>query len=351
MRLIFTRDLIPGMLTGGEVRDATGVIKLLRKGTRLTRSHIIQLQKWGVPFLYLDDGTDGEKINSAGVDAIQVNFTKVYQETIHDIGYMFRHIQKFKEVPVMQMQALADHKITLLVETIGALDYLQEIRCHSAHTFQHSLNVAVIAGVLGKWCGYQGAELKNLILAGLLHDIGKIVIPANILDKPGGLSPDEFSIIKQHTWEGYKLVKISDKISYDVKMSILQHHERLDGSGYPFGLAGDEINAAAQLIAIVDIYEAMTSDRVYREKMTPFEALNVMADQMFAGLKPDVCLTFFDNMRNYLTGSSVALSNGQRAKVVAFDVKEKHVATPILWLQNGTYIDLQKEKLSIVGVF
>jgi putative nucleotidyltransferase with HDIG domain len=350
MRLVFTRDLIPGMLTGGEVTDVAGVVKLLQQGIRLTQSQITKLQNWGVPFLYLDDGNDGEKINFAGIDMIKVNFAKVYRETMHDIGHMLRHIQKFKEVPVMQMKALADHKVALLVETVGALDYLQEIRYHSEHTFQHSLNVAVIAGVLGKWCGYQGIELKNLILAGLLHDIGKVVIPLNILDKPGCLSPAEFAIIKQHTREGYQLVKTSQQISQDVKLNILHHHERMDGSGYPFGLAGDEINEGAKVIAIADIYEAMTSDRVYRSRMTPFEALNIIADQMFVGLKPDLCLTFFDNMRNYLTGSSVALSNGQEAKVVAFDAKEKHVTKPILCIQNGICIDLQKEELRIVEV-
>ncbi|WP_371371798.1 HD-GYP domain-containing protein [Sporomusa aerivorans] len=351
MRLVFTRDLIPGMLTGGEVTDVAGAVKLLKQGICLTQSQITKLQNWGVPFLYLDDGTDYDRIKFSGVDMIKINFAKVYQEIMHDVGHMFRYIKKFREVPVMQMKALADHKISLLVETIGALDYLLEMRCHSEHTFQHSLNVAVIAGVLGKWCGYQGEKLKNLVLAGLLHDIGKVVIPLSILDKPGYLSSAEFAIIKQHTAEGYQLVKTSQQISQDVKLSILQHHERMDGSGYPAGLAGDEINDGAKVIAIADIYEAMTSDRVYRSKMTPFEALNIIADQMFVGLKPEICLTFFDNMRNYLTGSSVALSNGLEAKVIAFDAKEKHVTRPILYVQNGTCIDLQKEALRIVGVY
>lgn len=345
MNLIFTKDLVPGMCTGEDIISKRGFIKILAQGAILNQSQINRLKAWGLPFIYIDDNTTKD-VNIA-VNLTKTEFTKGYHETIDKIVHAFKHIKKFKEVPIVQMQELIDQKIILLVETIGVLEHLHDIRCYSEYTFNHSLNVAIIAGILGKWCNYQRAELKDLILAGLLHDIGKLSIPLSILNKPDRLSAEEFVIIKSHPQESYQLIK-NTQISESVKLGIWQHHECLDGSGYPLGLIGTEICSEAKIIAISDIYDSITSDRVYRHKMTPFEALDLLADSMFKKLEPNACLTFIKNMCNYFTGSNVVLSNGVKAKIIAFSAKDNCFTKPVVYAQDGKFLDLQKEDLCII---
>ena len=349
MNLIFTKDLVPGMCTGGDVIAGDGFIKLLTQGTVINQSQIDSLRNWGVPSIYIDDATEKIKGKVIAVHMSKTEFTKGYNETIDKIIHAFRHIKKFKEVPIAEMQELVDQKIILLVETIGVLEHLHDIRCYSENAFNHSLNVAVISGILGKWCNYKGTKLKKIILTGLLHDIGKLVVPLPILNKPGRLSDEEFAVIKKHPQAGYQLLK-DTQIPENIKLGIWQHHERLDGSGYPLGLSGDQICAEAKIISIADVYEAITSDRVYRRKMMPFEALDILAHDMFEKLDPALCLTFMDNMRNYLTGSSVILSNGLQAKIIAFYARDRCFTKPVVCMQNGKFLDLQKEELCITGV-
>jgi putative nucleotidyltransferase with HDIG domain len=348
MKLIKTEDLVPGMKAAGEVTDEDNAVKLLSKGARLTLSQIAGIRNRGVEFLHIAEAEWEEQ--APGSATAKADFMKAYVEVINGVIKAFRHIRKFQEVPINEMQKLAEQRIASLVETRGVLDYLQEIKRYSADTFQHSLNVAIIAGLLGKWRHYKGVALNNLILAGLLHDIGKLAVPLPILDKPGKLSDEEFSVIKQHPRAGYQLVKEYGQVAEGVKLSILQHHERADRSGYPAGLSGEQIQAEAKIIAIADIYAAMTSDRVYRRKVTPFAALEEIAGQMFARLEPEVCLTFLEKIRDHLTGSRVVLTNGQTGRVLAFDGGGKYAAKPIILMADGLVVDLKQTDIHIAKI-
>lgn len=350
MKLIFSKDLSPGMVAGRDVIGGAGLLKLLAQGIQLNQSQIQRIRSWGVPFICIEDEAGELKKRSANVMMTETEFFQVYGETIQSITDAFKYIKKFQEVPIGEMQELADQRVSLLIDTVGVLDYLHKERCHSDNTFQHSLNVAIVAGILGKWCDYRGTELKDIVLAGLMHDIGKVAVPLAILDKPGRLSPAEFDVIKCHPRAGYQLVRKSIQIPANVKLNILQHHERTDGSGYPCGLTGDEIRTGAKMIAIADIYDAMTSDRAYRRKVTPFEALDVIADQMFQGLEPDLGLIFLANMREYLVGRKVALSNGEKAMIIAFNDGNKYFTKPVVCIRNGSLINLQAAGLRIVEV-
>lgn len=350
MKRVSLLDLAPGMIVGREVLSREGTI-LLEKGVRLTRGKIVTLHYWGVQSLCIEeDDTREAQQASRGTNLPMAAFLNEYMDTIEAIRNTFEHIRCFKEVPIMKMEELVDQKISLLVDTVGVLDYLYEIRLHSDYTFQHSLNVAITAGILGKWCNYRGVELKNLIIAALLHDIGKIFIPLTVLDKPDRLSSGEFEVIKQHPGEGYRLAKGADQLPDHVRLGILQHHERLDGSGYPAGLAGGDIHPYAKVIAIADIYDAMTSDRPYRRRLTPLAALETIAEEMYNKLDAGFCLTFLDSMRNHFTGNSVLLSNGQSAKIIILNNKDRFWTKPVVCIPNGTLIDLQKVELSIVDL-
>ncbi len=334
------------MTVDREVISAEGVV-LLERGTRLTPWQITNLRNWQIPHILIDETQPPLDAASPGPLSAAA-FLGEYVRTVDAIRHTFEHIRVFREVPVLEMEELVDQKISLLADTVGVLDYLYEVRLHSDHTFQHSLNVAIVAAVLGRWRKYQGAQLKNLILAGLLHDIGKLFVPLTVLDKPGTLSPREFEIIKRHPQEGYNLVRGEARLAEETKLGVLQHHERRDGSGYPGKLAGDDIHPFAQVIAIADIYNAMTSDRAYRRRLTPLAALEVIAAQMHDKLETGVCLTFLDNMRELLTGNSVILSTGQRAKIIVLNTRDRYWTKPVVCIPSGMMLDLQKEEISIV---
>lgn len=345
MKKIATKDLREGMVTGREVLSGDGVV-LLEKGTRLSIWQIANLRNWLIPSVFIADGGEEE---AAPDGPSAATFVGEYVRTVDDVRRAFEHIRLFHEVPVLEMEELAEERITFLAETIGVLDHLYEVKMRSDHTFQHSLNVAIIAAVLGRWLKYRGAELKNLILSALLHDIGKLFVPLAVLNKPGALSTGEYAVIKSHPFEGYRLVADS-ALAESVKLGVLQHHERLDGSGYPSRLQGDAIHDFAQIIAIVDIYDAMTSDRTYRRRLTPLAALQAIADQMHEKLSTGLCITFLDNMREYFTGSSVLLSTGQRARIIVLNTRDRHWTKPVVCAPDGRLFDLEKEDIGIVDL-
>ena len=240
MNLINIKDLIPGMCIAKDIKDHDRLINLLSQGTVLSQSQIDRLMNWKLYSIDIKDATKKTTEIPIAVHITKDGYINMYRETIDKIFHMFTYIKKFKKVPTDDLLELVDQKIILLVNTMGALEYLHKMQGYNDHTFYHSLNVSVIAGIIGKWCNCKGTELKNLILSGLLHDIGKLLVPLSILDKPGRLSDDEYTIIKIHPQKGYQMIKDDGHIPKNVKVAIWQHHERLDGSGYPRGLTCDK---------------------------------------------------------------------------------------------------------------
>lgn len=271
-----------------------------------------------------------------------------YEEVIKLVKGIFETIRQSKQIPTLGIHELADEMIIPLINVGGVLDYLYDVKLHSDYTFQHSVHVAVITGIFSSWLNYSGDEYRNLVMAGLLHDIGKISVPLSILNKPGRLLDAEFDAIKKHSEEGYNLFKNSDEIFEGTKMGVLQHHERIDGSGYPFGVKGAEIHEYAKIVAVADIYDAMTSDRAYRRKLTPFAAMEVIEDEIHNKLDANICFCILDNMRNYFIGIDVLLSNGQKGKIIA--MPSQAWMTPLVRTYDGMFLDLETEDISIVDV-
>ena len=272
-----------------------------------------------------------------------------YDETLDIISSTFKKVRIFDEVPIAECQELAENYIELMIDIEGVLDNLYRLQTHHEYTFKHSLHVAILTGLLGKWTGFTGAILKDFILSGLLHDIGKALVPREILDKPGPLTTEEMDIIKLHSEQGYHLLSNCDDVSEEVKLGVLQHHEREDGSGYPLGLKGKDLNICAKFVAIADIYSAMTTERTYRKKIPPFTAINIILNQMYGKLDSIICLTLSAKLQNYLLGMRVLLNNGKQGKVV--QIPNIATARPIVRLDDGILLDLDNdEKITVIAV-
>lgn len=296
--------LIQGMQIAQSIVTPSGQI-FLEQGTILKIEYIKKFVQWGIPRVNV--------VLPAKFDHSKLHFLMPHWETVELVATAFETVRIFKEVPIAECKELVEFYIELMIDVIGAVHHLSQLRAHNPYTFRHSLNVAIISGLIGKWLGYTGETLKDLILAGLFHDIGKILIPLEILNKSGKLTAKEMDVVKKHSSHGYDFVKGLKETSDEVKISILQNHERLDGSGYPFGLFKDKISVFARIIAIADVYDAMTSERVYRRKLSPFSAVETIVGDMYDKLDPDICIIFLARIQDYLTSSSVLLNNGQDA--------------------------------------
>jgi len=222
-----------------------------------------------------------------------------------------------------------DEKMVLFDREPNVMDY----------TFRHTVNVATVSGLIGKWMGIKDKQLHNLVLAGLLHDIGKSQIPQQLLMKAGELSSTEMDILKTHSNHSYNLIHV-DNFSEDVQLGVRQHHERMDGSGYPHNLLGKSICLNARIIAVADVYDAMTSNKFYRKAETPFVVIEELFKEMFGKLDPHICGVFLKNLKERLVGELVRLSDGTEAKVAY--IGGEGFAEPVLQSGDGRRVELTR---------
>lgn len=217
---------------------------------------------------------------------------------------------------------------------------LQNVRKYDDSTFIHSLNVAIICNTFGKWIQMPKDDLDILTLAGLLHDIGKMAIPEQIIKKPEILTDSEYSVVKLHPKRGYNIIE-SMRIDERIKNAVLQHHERCDGSGYPYGLKGDQIDDFAKIVAIADIYDAMTSARVYRGPLCPFEVISVFEAEGYEKFEAKFIIPFLEGIVNTYLNTQVVLSDGREGVIV---LNNKNALSRPVVMVGQELVDLSKEK-------
>jgi putative nucleotidyltransferase with HDIG domain len=205
---------------------------------------------------------------------------------------------------------------------------LNEIRNDDDYTYTHCINTAFYAMLISKWMGLSIYETKLLIEAGLLHDIGKIKLPKEILNKQGKLTQEEYELIKMHTIFGFDLIKDVADIKPEVKQVVLLHHERADSSGYPFHISPKEINLYSKIISVADVYDAMTSERVYKKRATPFEAFEMFKTIGASLFDFKVLNIFLKNIPNCYLGSNVLLRNNMIGEIVY--IPPQDILSPII---------------------
>ena len=203
-------------------------------------------------------------------------------------------------------------------------------------TYVHCMNVALICNIFGRWLRLSEEEIRYATSSGLLHDIGKTRIPDAIIKKPGRLTALEYGIVKTHPQEGYRMLEKSS-LPDNIRNAVLMHHERCDGSGYPLGLSGDKIDPYAKMVAIADVYDAMTSARIYRGPLCPFKAIALFESEGLQKYDTRFILTFLENVVNTYLLNTVLLSNGETGKIVY--INKDHLSSPTIQTDHG-FIDL-----------
>ncbi|CAN7678445.1 HD-GYP domain-containing protein [Paenibacillus sp. LjRoot153] len=302
----------PGMRLAKNIYNDDGMV-LLAVNVELTQRLLDRLFSYGIDYIYIEDARTNDIIQpdviqdetrSKAVTEIRNTFKKVMEDSnkrgavnYYDIGRNFRDVMK------MIIDDLSAHE--------GAMVMLNNMNVKDNYLFQHSVNVSIYAIMLGISYGYSRDKLETLGLGALLHDIGKTKVPLGILRKPSQLTPDEFKEMKNHTTYGFNLLKDEPNIPLLSAHCALQHHERINGSGYPRGIQGNEINEFSRWIGLVDSYDAMTTTRVYRRPLLPHEAM----EQLFAGSgtmydQSQIAL-FRDKIAIYPLGITVRLNTGE----------------------------------------
>ncbi len=222
---------------------------------------------------------------------------------------------------------------------VNVFDMLHSMRQMDDNTYVHSMNVSLMCNILARWLRLSEEDIKTATLSGMLHDIGKLKIPEKIIKKPARLTEWELGVVRTHPREGYNIL-MAAPVSDHVKNAALMHHERCDGSGYPLKLSGAQIDPFAKIVAIADVYDAMTSTRVYRGPQCPFTVIAAFENEGFQKYEPAYILTFLKNIVNTYILHRVRLTNGEEGDVVY--INPDRLSRPMVRVGNK-YIDLSKE--------
>jgi HD-GYP domain-containing protein (c-di-GMP phosphodiesterase class II) len=314
--------VVPGMKLGKRIYNEEG-LTLLGERVELTKQLIDRLAGHGIDFIYIDDPRTNDieitqllddEVRVRAISEIKGSFRKVMGDSLKRKSPAANLMDKsFRGVLSMIVDDLSSHKDAMIM--------LTNISIMDDYLFQHSLNVCIYTTMLGISYGYSRDELMTIALGALLHDIGKTQIPSALLKKKEKLTDEEYELIKRHTEYGFRLLKDEPNVPLLAAHCALQHHERLDGSGYPRGLKGLDIHEYARWIGIADSYDAMTTHRVYRNAMLPHQAMEILyagAETMYEKKKIEL---FRDKVAIYPVGVSVRLSTGQSGVVVRLDSK------------------------------
>ena len=225
--------------------------------------------------------------------------------------------------------------------TFGVFDMLHNMRDFDDLTYAHSMNVAMICNVFARWLHFNEDDVKTITACGMLHDIGKLKIDDAIIKKPGKLSDAEYRAIKSHPAEGYRILQ-PQNIDMHIKLSALEHHEKCDGTGYPMGLTGNRIDPFAKIVAIADVYDAMTANRVYREGMCPFRVIEIFEEEGFHKYEVSYIIKFLENVVNTYIDNRVMLNDG-RVGTVRW-INKQRLSKPMLEMTDGTFLELEKQR-------
>ena len=221
--------------------------------------------------------------------------------------------------------------------SLELFDMLHLMRTVNDTVYAHSLNVALTSRAIGKWLKLPKDDLDCLTVAGVLHDIGKTQIPSDILNKPGKSTDEEWELVKSHPLMGNRILK-NKGFDNRIPTAALQHHERFDGSGYPRGLTAYEIDDFASIIAIADVYDAMTSARSHRDPLCSFQVIAEFEKEGIKKYNASYILTFLERIANTYNNSRVILSDARVGRVVY--INKRNLSRPVIELDSGEMLDL-----------
>lgn len=327
-----------GYILADDVYDNRDVL-ILPKDTILDGHAIMRLKALRIRQLLVYEPQETEEAEKNEYSLYK--FKKEYRENLSVMKQIVGDLAAGRKPDYDKVQSISNSIYSKIDSISNIINCMNKVKNMDEYTYTHSINVSVYALLIAKWLGLSEEEIRSVVITGILHDIGKLKIPGDILNKKGPLLPEEFEKIKEHTSIGYHLSLDIPQLTEKIREGILMHHEREDGKGYPFGLAGDKINLYAKIISIADVYDALTSERVYKKRVTPFDTFGELIRIGYGHFDTKVLMTFLSNISCYYIGSIVKMSNGEKGRVIF--VAPHSISAPIVSV-NNKFIDLSQNK-------
>ena len=331
---------------------------LLKKGTVLTRELIESMRKRDIKELYISAPIEPPPVKSEAQPprspheyvSNEAKIAGIYSNAIGFVEGFIADIKRDKEINLEAVQETVNSFSDNIVTDMDVLAQMRRLKDKDDYLLTHSVNVSLMAIMIGKWLEYDKETINNLGIAGILHDLGKVHIPEEILNKPSRLTDSEKEIMNNHPVIGFRLCQECANLDLFVKHAVLMHHERMDGTGYPAGIGYGRITQAAAVLAIADTYDAVTTTRVYSPKRTPYMAAEIILQESLSGrVDSRIAKIFYDKLISLSIGNEVLLSNQKKGTVVFMNPLKPNC--PTVKVDNKLY-NLEKEKgLSIITVF
>lgn len=307
MRFLAVDKLRPGMILGRDLYvfdKETSRLAMLKAGQPITRGYIARLKKLEIVGVYVRDRLRDRAFSSGPIGE------RLQEEAVCNLQQMYSAFIQDDEVAaregVRRTMDISKQLVTAILQEKDTQTSIASLKLYDDYTYYHSLGVAVVAIAIGVMLKLQREDLYELGLCGLLHDIGKMAVPIEIIAKPARLTLQEFEIIKRHPQYGTDFFSQYHLVSDRVFDGVLTHHEKYDGSGYPQGLSAHEIPVFGRICAVADVYDALTSRRPYREPNTPAEAMRYLREGAGSLFDPEIVQAFLRASSANLAGPSAS---------------------------------------------
>lgn len=339
MKTITVMELQEGMEIGEPV-EAQGSV-LYDAGTKIDLKVIDRIKRHGVMCITVMEKADYATTHYEKIqyDKDFQNFCSVYRNNLNIYkGTMISYMGTKQSIDPSVFMSIYE-SVSSIISTEGQLlDYLYNMVPNEDElTYTSSFNAALLCGAFANWLNLPADEKKILILCGFYYDIGKWVIPNNILWKPGKLTEEEFALVKKHPVTGYALVRNDTNLNEHVKNTVIMHHERYDGTGYPYHMREEKIDKYARYMAIIDTYIAMASPRSFRSAFTPLQIIGILEEEK-EKYDLQILLPLIDKIADTQIGSKVELSDKSVWEVIM--IQKNKYSRPMLKGNNGMILDL-----------
>lgn len=342
---IRTDQAEPGMTVAADIYTSNDQL-IVTKGTKLDERMITRLRFYNIYglFVYKNEFVSQPVREDSYIEMLKSSpefkkFNRTYDESLTNVERSFyRVLTSSEDFDIEDLLAETESILREGRNSAHIFEMLHGIRDYDDMTFVHSLNVSLICSIFAIWLKLSKEEARILALAGLLHDIGKMLVPREILAKPHKLTDYEYKIIKTHTIKGYQLLR-EYPLDIRVKYAALMHHERCDGSGYPNGFKANQIDDFAKIVGIADVYDAMTSNRRYRKAICPFDVVESFEREGFLKFDPGFLLVFMERIVQAYLHNTVRLSDGREGEVIM--INKLSLSRPVVRV-GSDFVDLSK---------
>ncbi len=321
MRLISINVLKTGMVIGRAIWNEAG-LPLIQKDVVVSEGLINRLKQLGIQYVYIEDKiSKGIEIEETVPLAVRKKAVKQISDAFHKIkGMDSKSASLMIDKQSKEIGSLVDDLLSSILNNDEILMVLSDTLLYDEYIYQHSFQVTLYSLAIAKEMRYSQSDLRTIGIGAILHDVGKMLTPAEVLFKPGRLTDDEFELMKQHARSGFDILRNLHTVSLLVAHCAFQHHERIDGSGYPRALVDYEIHPYAKIIAVADVFDAVTSNRVYREKMIPSQGIAIIEAGRGTMYDAKVVDALKKSVVHYPNGTIVLLSDGRRGVVAKQNV-------------------------------